>query len=118
MTLIILFGPYLACKPIGVEDKNQIPDAQMTASSRYLFYYPYEGRLNGAKGWCQQTKIITNDYIQVDMGLLRSVCAVATQGKKNGSFTKSYKLSFSTDGVKWMTYQEQHLDKVFYYETC
>ena len=55
------------------------------------------GRLNGVKGWCQKTTAITDDYIQVDMGALHTVCAIATQGKKNGSFVKSYKLSFSYD---------------------
>ena len=53
-----------------------------------------------------------NDYIQVDMGAVRTVCAVATQGKKNGSFIKSYKLSFSIDGTSWTAYQEQSVDKV------
>ena len=53
-----------------------------------------------------------NDYIQVDMGAVRTVCAVATQGKKNGSFIKSYKLSFSTDGTSWTAYQEKSVDKV------
>ena len=49
-----------------------------------------------------------NDFIQVDMGAVRSVCAVATQGKKNGSHVKSYKLLVSTDGVTWNTYQENN----------
>ena len=48
-------------------------------------------------GWCQKTYTITDDYIQVDMGAIRAVCVVATQGKKDGSFVKSYKLSFSVD---------------------
>ena len=47
------------------------------------------GRLNGVKGWCQKTTAITDDYIQVDMGALHTVCAIATQGKKNGSFVQS-----------------------------
>ena len=55
------------------------------------------GRLHGSLGWCQKTNTITDDYIQVDMGAIRTVCAVATQGKKDGSFVKSYKLSFSVD---------------------
>ena len=53
-----------------------------------------------------------NDYLQVDMGAVHTFCAVATQGKKNGSFIKSYKLSFSTDASSWTAYQEQSVDKV------
>lgn len=85
----------------------------MTASSNYLSYYPYNGRLNGNTGWCQKTSSITGtDYLQVDMGLTRSICAVATQGKKNGSYVTSYKLKLSTDGTYWTTYKENNVDKV------
>ena len=105
---------------MGVEDPNIIPNAKMTASSTYLSYYPYNGRLNGNTGWCQETSSITStDYLQVDMGVPRSICAVATQGKKNGSFVTSYKLKLSTDGAHWTTYKENNVDKVCrtqYYE--
>ena len=71
------------------------------------------GRLNGVNGWCQKTTAITDDYIQVDMGALHIVCAIATQEKKNGSFVKSYKLSFSSDESNWSVYQEQNIDKAW-----
>ena len=100
------------CAPVGVEDPNIIPDAHITTSSYFLSYYAHMGRLNGVKGWCQKTTAITDDYIQVDMGALHTVCAIATQGKKNGSFVKSYKLSFSSDESSWSVYQEQNIDKV------
>ena len=51
--------------------------------------------------------------LKVDMGALHTVCVIATQGKKNGSFVKSYKLSFSTDESSWIVYQEQNIDKVW-----
>jgi len=85
----------------------------MTASSVYLLYYAYKGRLNGPSGWCQLYQHITyNDYLQIDMGRLRHVCAVSTQGKKTGSWVTSYKLKFSVDGVTYNTYQENNMDKV------
>lgn len=43
---------------------------------------------------------------------LMTVCAVATQGKKDGSFVKSYKLSFSVDEISWNVYQDQLIEKV------
>lgn len=97
---------------LKVEDPNIIPDPQITASSYYLSYYPHIGRLNGEKGWCQKTSRITDDYLQVDMGVGRTVCGVATQGKANGSYIKSYRLSFSTDGASWTVYKEQNVEKV------
>ena len=93
-----------ACVAVEVGDPNIITNAKMTASSNYLSYYPYNGRLNGNTGWCQQTSSITGtDYLQVDMGITRSTCAVATQGKKNGSYVTSYKLKLSADGAHWTT---------------
>ena len=81
------------CAPVGVEDPHIIPNAQITTSSYYLSYYPHMGRLSGVKDWCQKTTAITEDHIQVNMRALLAVCAIATQGKKNGSFVKSYRLS-------------------------
>ena len=71
------------------------------------------GRLNGVNGWCQKTTAITDDNIQIDMGALHAVCAIATQGKKNGSFVESYKPSFSIDESSSSVYQEQNIDKVW-----
>ena len=102
-----------ACAAVGVEDPNKIPDDRITSSSYYLYYYPKMGRLHGSLGWCQKTNTITDDYIQVDMGAIRTVCAVATQGKKDGSFVKSYKLSFSVDEISWNVYQDQLIEKVW-----
>ena len=95
-----------------MKDSDIIPDAQITASSNYRSFYPHKGRLNGDSGWCQRPFEIPDNYIQVDMGAGRVVCGVATQGKANGSFIKSYRLSFSTDGTSWTTYKEENVEKV------
>ena len=101
------------CSPVGVSaDIKNIPDRRITSSSVYRQYYPYQGRLNGQEGWCPSSTSNRNDFIQVDMGAVRSVCAVATQGKKSGSYVESYKLLVSTNGVSWNTYQENNADKV------
>jgi len=106
------------CGPVGVEDSNKIPDARMTASTYFnIDYYPYYGRLNENRGdgaWCAKKKEDRTDYIQVDMGAVHSVCAVATQGEKvQHDWTTSYKLQLSTDGVTWNSYRENNVEKVF-----
>ena len=53
-----------------------------------------------------------NDFIQVDLEAARVICAVATQGKKNGAYVTSYKVLFSTDGVIWNAYMVNNVDKV------
>ncbi|XP_022785485.1 roundabout homolog 1-like [Stylophora pistillata] len=106
------------CELAGVEDSNRIPDVRMTASSFYdSRYYPYYGRLNerrGKGGWCTKTTTDRTDYLQVDMGEVRFVCAVATQGlRSNNAWTTSYKLHLSADGLNWKTYKETNIEKIF-----
>ena len=105
------------CRAVGVEDKNKIPDARMTASTFHSsFHYPYYGRLNGIRGrgaWCALTASDKTDYLQVDMGAVHSVCAVATQGYRTGSvWTIRYKVHHSKDGVTWKSCKEDNVNKV------
>ena len=91
--------------PIGVADVNKIPDAQLTASSYHSSNFkPEYGRLNGGRGdgWCAGTASGNDEWLQVDLGKLYTVCAVATQGDINGNeWVTTFKLSFSMDGQNW-----------------
>jgi len=89
----------------------------MTASSFYNDkYHPYYGRLNenrGNKAWCTKTRTDRTDYLQVDMGAVHSVCAVAIQGSPyERVWTTRFKVHFSTGGVIWNTYKENNEEKV------
>ena len=89
----------------------------MTASTfASSYYYTYYGRLNGNRGrgaWCAKTNTDKTDYLQVDMGAVHSVCAVATQGHRRSlAWTTSYKVYVSTDGVTWSSYKENNFEKV------
>ena len=78
-------------------------------------YFPYLGRLNGIRGrggWCPKTQHDRTEYLQVDMGAVHSVCAVATQGIKEGAWGTSYKLHLSLNGVIWNIYKENNAEKV------
>ena len=92
---------------------NKIPDSSMTAPSQYTSYYPYYGRLDmtGGYAWCPLTTSDKTDYLQVNLGALYSVCALATQGK-DGEWTTQYKVSLSRDEVSWSFYQEDNKVKV------
>lgn len=95
--------------PIGVAEIGKIPDAKMTASSKLgSSYEPWFGRLNGnsGDGWCSKAAATNNEWLKVDLGKLYSVCAVATQGDRNGNeWVTAFKLSFSLDGTSWNVYK-------------
>lgn len=97
-------------------DRNIIPDARMTSSTISSNFYPYLGRLNekrGNKAWSPKTKNDKRYYLQVDMGAVHYVCAVATQGRDGSNeWTISYKLHLSTDEVTWNAYKENDVVKV------
>ena len=120
MLVVILFCLALAivtCSPVGVADTSKIPDAKMTSSSYNSNYHPYLGRLHETRRygvWCAETASDRTDFLQVDMGVVHVICAVATQGpgSQRGSHVTSYKLFFSTDGAKFNAYSEQHQAKV------
>ena len=99
-------------------DNNVITDARFTASSVYSSsYYPHYGRLNetrGKGGWCPRSTTDRTDYLQVDMGVVRSVCAVATQGvSTDDEWTTKYRLQLSTNNITWNTYKETNIEKVW-----
>ena len=109
---------YLVCKSVGVADRNRIPDARMTASSFHnRDYYPYYGRLHENRrsgAWCAKTNSVGTEYLQVDLGTVLYVCALATQGyQKEGQRTTTYKVHLSTDGTNWNIYKEKSIGKVW-----
>ena len=99
-------------------DNNTIPDARFTATSYYSsLYWPFYGRLNETRpngGWCPRRSTNRADYLQVDMGVVRSVCAVATQGELvDHEWTTNYTLQLSTNNITWNTYKETNIEKVW-----
>ncbi|XP_078364867.1 lactadherin-like isoform X2 [Oculina patagonica] len=96
--------------PVGVSDQAKIPDQHMTASSQYGDgYQPAYGRLNGDRGdgWCAKESARDDDWLQVDLGTTFQVCAVASQGDRNGNeWVTDFKLSYSSDGNVWTPYKD------------
>ena len=95
--------------PVGVSDIAKIPDARMTSSSQYGDgYQAAYGRLNGDRGdgWCAKSKSGNNEWLQVDLGKLYTVCAVATQGDRNGNeWVTGFKLYYAENTNSWNVYK-------------
>lgn len=110
---------FTVCQAVGVADRNKIADARMTASSidvSVSLFQPYFARLNENRGhgaWCPRTNSDRTEYLQVDMGALHFVCAVATQGtRRNSNWVTSYKLHLSLGGATFHAYKENNAEKV------
>ena len=106
--------------PLGLED-GRIADALMTASTFYNYYLaPRNGRLHrrreGRKGPSWSAK--RNDrhqWLKVDFGALTRITGVATQGRQNSrQWVKTYTVSYSVKGNRWVRYRERGRTKVQY----
>ena len=78
-----------------------LPDSQLSASSYYdQTVAADDSRLNALKAW--SPSVTTNQYIQADLGELKQITAVATQGRTMldqhvEHWVTSYTISHSTD---------------------
>ena len=112
------FAVHRCSVSLGLEDKR-IPDSSFTASGSYNNNHrPSLARLNllsdgkhmGA--WCPKRKS-TNQWLRIDLGEITAVTKVATQGRYNSEDrVKTYKLSYSVDGIHWTWYKQRAVDKV------
>ena len=91
--------------PLGAED-HRIPNGHLSASSYYSSYYPSYGRLNSYKGWMARRRD-HRQYLQFKLDLVTKITGVATQGRQNAhQWVKSYFLSYSRDGNRFVKYME------------
>ncbi|OWF47460.1 EGF-like repeat and discoidin I-like domain-containing protein 3 [Mizuhopecten yessoensis] len=83
-------------KVINIRSPSVIPDAQMTAFRSYSSYLASNGRYGASGyGWCGTS---TDSWLQVDLGHVTKIYRVETQGYSSHQYTKTYSMSYSTDG--------------------
>ena len=99
--------------PVGVSDSSIVCNQRFSASSSLSSSLASNGRLNGASAWIPSSKNNDNDYLQIDLGSVYGICAVATQGNPSADdWTKTYKIKTSLNNVNWQWYQESNTVKV------
>ena len=98
--------------PLGVEDKR-ITAGHLSASTYYnSAYSPNYGRLNSVYSWGARTSN-HRQYLQVYLGGLAKIKGWATQGRSNANYwVKSYYVSYSRDGTRFVKYTENRRLKV------
>ncbi|KAM9552816.1 neuropilin-1a-like [Salvelinus alpinus] len=97
--------------PLGMES-GEIASEQIVASSQYNpGWSPERARLNYYENAWTPGEDNNKEWIQVDLGFLRFVTAVGTQGAvsqetKKTYWVKSYKVDVSSNGEDWITLKE------------
>ncbi|XP_076600646.1 neuropilin-1a-like isoform X1 [Chaetodon auriga] len=109
---------FLCMESLGMES-GEISSEQITASSQYNSNWsPERSRLNYQEnGWTPSDDTV-REWIQVDLGFLRFVTAVGTQGAisketKKHYYVRSYKVDLSSTGEDWVTVKEGSKQKIF-----
>ena len=94
-----------------------ISDAQITASSSHAANHgPNNARLdrpagNGRTGAWSAGSNDVNQWIQVEIGTLRSVSGIVLQGRSDyAQWVTKYKVQYSNDGITWQYIQDSNND--------
>jgi len=91
--------------------KRSIHDRDITASSVLdSDSAAFHARVKNTKAWIPSSND-KHPWIQVNLQYGRIMTAIVTQGF-NGSFVKSYYVSYGDDGSNWMNYTVQGKLKV------
>ncbi|XP_027045083.1 uncharacterized protein LOC113672936 [Pocillopora damicornis] len=105
----------MACQTQAVEvaNKNIFPEKSFSASSFREGDEPYNARLRSGMGaWSPRDNSNADDYVEINLGNVFFICAVATQGSPHRKeWTKSYKLYLFLED--WMIYKENDTEKIF-----
>ncbi|XP_077576748.1 epithelial discoidin domain-containing receptor 1 [Stigmatopora nigra] len=101
---------------LGMED-GSILDSDITASSAWSDSTEAKhARLSTGEGdgaWCPKGPVFPDgsEYLQVDLHKLHFLALVGTQGRHadghGQEFVRSYRLRYSRDGVKWITWKDR-----------
>ncbi|XP_051553255.1 neuropilin-1a-like isoform X1 [Myxocyprinus asiaticus] len=104
--------------PLGMKS-GDITDDRITASSQYNpSWSPLRSRLHYPENGWTPSEDSTREWIQVDLGFLRYVTAIGTQGAisketKKAYYVKTYKISVSSNGEDWITLKDKNKQMVF-----
>ena len=98
-----------------------MPNSSITASSVWTLepgHEPWLARLNnvpkhGNTGCWSTGFNLAGVWLQVDLGEEKLLTNLSTQGRPSeDQWVTSYKISFSSDSVKWESYKENNAVKV------
>lgn len=101
-----------ACQTQAVLSVGSYSDKSFRASSFLATNEPYKARLRNTIGaWLPNDNNNADDYLEIELGDVFFICAVATQGHPyREEWTKSYKMRLFLKN--WITFKENNVEKV------
>uniref|UniRef100_A0A8C1FM36 Neuropilin n=1 Tax=Cyprinus carpio carpio TaxID=630221 RepID=A0A8C1FM36_CYPCA len=105
--------------PLGMES-GEITEDRISASSQYNpSWSPLRSRLNFPDNGWTPSEDSAREWIQVDLGFLRYVTAIGTQGAisketKKAYYVRTYKISVSSNGEDWITLKDKTKQMLFH----
>ncbi|XP_063062518.1 neuropilin-1a [Engraulis encrasicolus] len=103
---------------LGMES-GEIPSEHIVATSQYsMSWSPERSRLNNGENAWTPAEDTVKEWIQVDLGFLRFISAIGTQGAISQEtmktyYVRSYKVEVSSNGEDWITLKEGSKQKIF-----
>ncbi|XP_041863210.1 discoidin domain-containing receptor 2 isoform X3 [Melanotaenia boesemani] len=110
-------NPDVCRYPLGMSG-GQIQDEDISASSQWSESTAARyGRLNSEEGdgaWCPEITVEPDnlkEFLQIDLRSLHFITLVGTQGRHAGGigneFTQMYKIKYSRDGSRWISWRDR-----------
>ncbi|XP_064310786.1 discoidin domain-containing receptor 2 isoform X2 [Phalacrocorax carbo] len=115
-------NPAVCRYPLGMSG-GHIPDEDISASSQWSESTAAKyGRLDSEDGdgaWCPESPVEPDDlkeFLQIDLRALHFITLVGTQGRHAGGhgneFAPMYKINYSRDGTRWISWRNRHRKQV------
>ncbi|KAJ6654670.1 hypothetical protein lerEdw1_006692 [Lerista edwardsae] len=98
---------------------GHIPDEDISASSQWsestAAKYGRLGSEDGDGAWCPEIPVepdVLKEFLEIDLHALHFITLVGTQGRHAGGhgneFAPMYKINYSRDGTRWITWRNRH----------
>jgi len=96
--------------PAGMQN-GKLPDSAFSATSSGSSNPPKEARLHVGKAWCTKKTTGKDLYLQIDLGMVKTVSSMTLQGNY-WDWVTGFKLFFSDNATNWKGYSSNNdLDK-------
>jgi len=96
--------------PSGIGN-GKIPDSAFSATSSDSSNPPKEARIHIGKSWCAVKHSGKNEYLQIDIGMVKTVSSMKLRGTY-WNWVSGFKVFYSDDAKEWTGYSSNNdLDK-------